>query len=141
MSGPSLKKYHSHHSIHEGVYVEARELTTLLLKSIEEKKAENYIQEITNALIEHWEQRMLAHADSEEEGLFKERLAENPDLLEIVAKLKRDHQIMGILVEEIKTELQKEKVINEYVLDRFKALLCMIQIHNREEEKHMFHEH
>lgn len=136
MTGPSLRKKNSHHSIHDGIYTEARDLTRLLKKVMDEKQ-EQPLNEIADALIEHWETRTLAHADSEEEGLFVEVLEEKPDLKEMITKLKRDHQLMHRIVAQIKI-IVHEDGITEDVLRHFDALLVLFQMHNLEEEENIF---
>ncbi|MGA8942962.1 MAG: hypothetical protein WB502_09645 [Thermoactinomyces sp.] len=69
MSGPALERKHSHRSIHEGALREAGSLTDLLRRLYREKR-ERAVHEVTDALIEHWENRILAHAQVEEDGLY-----------------------------------------------------------------------
>jgi predicted DNA-binding protein YlxM (UPF0122 family) len=136
MSGPSLRKKHSHHSIHDGIYTEARDLTKVLKKLLLENKAKE-TKEICDALIEHWETRTLAHAQSEEEGFFIEKLKENPELNEMIIKLKRDHQILEIIVHSIKVNIDN-KGVTEDILPYFDALLVVFELHNHEEENNLF---
>ncbi|QCJ43082.1 hemerythrin domain-containing protein [Bacillus sp. S3] len=136
MSGPSLRKKHSHHSIHDGIYTEARDLTKVLKELAQGNKQEN-INEICDALIEHWETRTLAHAQSEEEGFFAERLKEQPDLYETIIKLKRDHQILELIVKYIKEHREREGV-TDVILPYFEALLVVFELHNHEEENSLF---
>lgn len=69
MSGPSLRKKHSHHAIHDGIFTEARDLTKLFKKLLLENKVEES-KVISEALLEHWETRTLAHAQSIRRGRF-----------------------------------------------------------------------
>lgn len=138
MTGPSLRKKCTHHSIHDGIYTEARDLTQLL-KQLADKKENNHIGEIADALIEHWEKRTLAHADSEEEGLFVEKLQNEPELEEIIGKLKRDHELLHLILERIKDSFASNGV-TENVLRDFDALLVLFEIHNQEEEAQLFTE-
>ncbi|MEH7108426.1 hemerythrin domain-containing protein [Bacillus sp. JJ1764] len=136
MSGPSLRKQHSHHAIHDGIYVEARDLTKIL-KQLFKENNQDKIKEVCEALTEHWEQRTLAHAQSEEEGFFVEKLKEQPELQETIIKLKRDHQLLELILEKIKDHLQKEE-ISEETIRYFEGLLVVFEIHNQEEETHLF---
>ncbi|WP_042355431.1 hemerythrin domain-containing protein [Bacillus rubiinfantis] len=136
MSGPSLRKQHSHHSIHDGIYTEARDLTTALKETFN-KENNKYREEICDTLIEHWEKRTLAHAQSEEEGFFEEKMAENPDLLETIIRLKRDHQLLELIVKKIKQQIEKEGV-TEDIIAYFEALLIVFDIHNEAEETSLF---
>ncbi|MGG5253991.1 hemerythrin domain-containing protein [Neobacillus sp. SM06] len=136
MSGPSLRKKKAHHSIHDGIYTEARDLTNLLKKVISENQFE-HLNELTEALIEHWETRTLAHAVAEEEGFFVEKLAAEPELEEMIIKLKRDHQLMKMIIEQIKQSIASEGV-TENAIRGFDALLVLFLLHNEEEEKSLF---
>ena len=136
MSGPSLRKKKSHLSIHDGIYTDARDLTDLLKKIICENQTE-HLNELTDALIEHWETRTLAHAEAEEEGFFEEKLQTDPGLEELIIKLKRDHQLMKIIIEQIKHTIASEG-ITENVLRGFDALLVLFLLHNQEEEQSLF---
>ncbi|MFK9092905.1 hemerythrin domain-containing protein [Bacillus salipaludis] len=136
MSGPSLRKKHVHHSIHDGIFTEARDLTNVLKEQVREKKTENR-NEVCDALIEHWETRTLAHAQSEEEGFFVEKLKEQPDLQHTIIKLKRDHQILELIVRSIK-EKKEDKGVTEEILPYFDALLVVFELHNHEEETSLF---
>lgn len=142
MTGPSLRKLDAHRSIHDGVVAEGRDLLELLLKVLSEKP-ENHEQlskMAVEALIEHWEQRLIAHADSEEEGFYEEQLEQQPELLEPLTMLKRDHELFRILVKEIKGIIEKDGITEE-AIDRFKAIYVLAQIHNREEEGYLFEHH
>ncbi|MGI2275184.1 hypothetical protein ACQ23P_13185, partial [Staphylococcus cohnii] len=81
MAGPSLRKADSHNSIHEASLSEARELTEILSKVINQK---HKALEVAYVLLEHWEARVLAHADVEEEGLYPELAGDNPSQIKIM---------------------------------------------------------
>lgn len=136
MSGPALKQLHSHQSIHDGYYTEGRELTEVLEKLYLDHRTDECI-EIANALIEHWETRTIAHADSEEEGFYLEVMKKQPELKVQIIKLVRDHDLLRMIVTDVKERLSKDGISLE-VLDRLKTILLLVNIHNREEEKHLF---
>ncbi|MDQ0339087.1 hemerythrin superfamily protein [Caldalkalibacillus uzonensis] len=135
MSGPALEQLHAHRSIHDGTLAEAKNLTQLLEQLYAEKRIK-HSQEVADALLEHWETRALAHAQAEEEGFYPERVKQKPELAETVSMLKRDHDLMRILVDEIKTMMSQEGA-SEEVLVRFKALLLINRIHSRDEERRL----
>ncbi|MBM4763386.1 hemerythrin domain-containing protein [Bacillus sp. B15-48] len=140
MSGPSLRKLDAHHAIHEGAYTEAKNLTEILNQLVMEKK-EKEAAEVADALVEHWEMRIIGHADSEEEGFYPEVLNIEPNLSEKIAMLTRDHHILRTLAHEIRISLSKAGPSKE-VLDRFSALLLVNEIHSRDEEDFLLgHEH
>lgn len=142
MSGPSLNKLNAHRSIHDGVVTEGRDLLELLLKVRREKRAdhEKHALMTAEALIEHWDTRLIAHADSEEEGFYEKKLADHPDLNEALTKLKRDHDLFRMLNKEIKDLISNDGVTEE-VIDRFKTIYILARIHNRDEEGYLLEDH
>ncbi|WFA03809.1 hemerythrin domain-containing protein [Bacillus sp. HSf4] len=139
MSGPSLNKLDAHRSIHDGAVTEGRDLMEVLERVYGEKH-EKHAMIAAKALLDHWETRTIAHADSEEEGLYKRKLEENPDISHTLSMLKRDHDLLRILVGDIKEKLDKQ-VVNDDVIDRFKAINVLVQIHNRDEESYLLDHH
>lgn len=87
--------------------------------------------------MEHWETRTIAHADSEEEGFYMEIMEKKPELKEEVIKLIRDHDLIRMIVADVKGRLPNEGVTEE-VIDRFKTILHLVDIHNHEEERILF---
>lgn len=133
MSGPGLAQADSHAAIHEAALLEAIELNKILGKLVQNKDLEKAL-EVAHIAIEHWESRTLTHAEAEERGLYK-RLAEiSSELRDSVIELTRDHNIMRILVKEIK-EMLDEQGMNLDVLEKFHSLVHVDLIHNREEEE------
>jgi len=133
MSGPGLKHYDSHSSIHDAALNEALELNDILRTLLRDEQYEKAL-EVAYVAVEHWETRTLQHADSEEEGLYKDLAEESPELKEELVALTRDHDILRLLVKQIKEKLDKEGFNNE-VMQRFDALILVNGIHNDSEEK------
>lgn len=133
MSGPGLKHVDSHSAIHEAALNEARELNEILAKLLQNKQMEKAL-ETAYITIEHWETRTLRHADSEERGLYKEMVEENPELKDAIIALTRDHDTMRFLVKEIKQALDTEGM-TQNVLEKFHTLVHVDEYHNHEEER------
>lgn len=133
MSGPALKQWDSHSSIHEAALGEAEELTELLRHCIEKEDLEKAL-EVTYIILEHWETRTLRHAESEEEGLYIEISEKTPELKETIIALTRDHTLMRYIVEDIKQILSKLGAFHE-ILTRFDALILIDKLHNIDEGK------
>lgn len=133
MSGPALKQWDSHSSIHEAALGEAEELTELLRHCIEKKDLEKAL-EVSYITVEHWETRTLRHAESEEEGIYVEFVEQTPGLKENVISLTRDHTLMRYLVGEIKDILSNRGSFDK-VLKRFDALILIDLLHNGDEKK------
>ncbi|MGN7177516.1 hemerythrin domain-containing protein [Cytobacillus sp. SAFR-174] len=136
MAGPALKNHYSHQSIHDGYYTEGRDLTEVLVKLSREGR-EKECGIAAEALVEHWETRTIAHADSEEEGFYQEVMKDKPDLKEEVIKLIRDHDLLRMLVSDLKERIPRDGVTEE-VIDRFKTILLLVDIHNQTEERVLF---
>lgn len=137
MSGPALKHVDSHAAIHEAAYIEAKELTDLLEKVMKDGKVDKAL-ELAYVVVEHWETRTLRHADSEEEGLYKEIKEGQPELKDDIVALTRDHDILRLLVKEIKDILANGSV-NDATLEKFHALLHVNLLHNQKEEEILPH--
>lgn len=132
MSGPGLKHIDSHSAIHEAALNQAIELNEILEALLKQDELEKALK-TAYVVVEHWETRILQHAVAEEEGLYKDLVEESPELEEKIIGLTRDHEILRILVREIK-EILDEEGFNENVLQRFHALVLVDIIHNRDEE-------
>ncbi|HET7521843.1 MAG TPA: hemerythrin domain-containing protein [Bacillales bacterium] len=133
MSGPALRRRSSHRAIHEASYGEAEELTALLRKMAEAEVKPPRLLETAYILVEHWETKILAHAEAEEEGLYVTAVEENPKLREKVEELTNEHECLRTLVRKIKDILLKSGV-TEDVLSLFDALLLINETHNYKEE-------
>ncbi|ASK62636.1 hypothetical protein CFK37_10975 [Virgibacillus phasianinus] len=137
MSGPALKHVDSHNAIHEAALIEATELTELLDRLVTENQGDKAL-ELAFIIVEHWETRTLQHAESEEEGLYKELAAESPELKDSIISLTRDHNLLRLLVKKIKESLDAGG-INDQVVQHFQALILVDQLHNQEELKLLPH--
>ncbi|MEH7376302.1 hemerythrin domain-containing protein [Neobacillus drentensis] len=131
MSGPSLRKPDAHSSIHEAALNEAVELRDLFQKCLEDGEKEKAFQVIEVA-IEHWESRTLKHAEAEEEGLYKDIVDENPDMISTVIQLTRDHDLMRRIVENMKERLQSHQP-DQRMITLLDSLVIIDQIHNEDE--------
>lgn len=132
MSGPALRQVNAHHSIHDAAQRQAEEMTVVLLQALQNQDTST-ATEVAYTLIEHWETHTLRHAESEEEGLYKEAVHSVPELELTVLALTRDHQLMRLLLNDIKALLGR-KGPGPAVLVRFQTLLILCDIHSREEE-------
>lgn len=131
MSGPSLRKRDAHSSIHEAALNEALELRELFQRCLEDNETEKALQVIEVA-IEHWESRTLKHAEAEEEGLYKDIVDENPDMISTVIQLTRDHDLMRRIVETLKNRLQSQKP-DQQMVTLLDSLVIIDEIHNADE--------
>lgn len=133
MSGPGLKKVDSHAAIHEAALNEARELTDMIKGFLDHHQSDKAL-EVAYITVEHWESRTLAHADSEEAGLYKELVKASPESTNKAVTLTRDHDLLRRLVAEIKEHLSNRHIGYD-VLHKFNALIEVDHIHNEDEEQ------
>lgn len=133
MSGPALRHWDSHCSIHEAALGEAEELTELLHQCVVNQDMEKAL-EVAYIIVEHWETRTLCHAEEEEKGLYLELVDKHPEVKEFVTALTRDHTLMRHLINEVKEILLSRGDFSE-VLKRFDATILIDLLHNKDEGK------
>ncbi|WP_151734183.1 hemerythrin domain-containing protein [Paenibacillus tengchongensis] len=136
MPGPSLWQHAAHHAIHEGglsgAAAKTEEVEELLIA-----KEFAVARQAAEHLIEYWETRIISHADAEEEGFYQDMAQQNPGLADDVLRLARDHELMRIIVRDVKVLLAEQGLTPEVLL-QFHALLVVNAVHSREEERLLF---
>ncbi|WP_379152258.1 hemerythrin domain-containing protein [Paenibacillus sp. sgz5001063] len=138
MVGPSLRQLHAHHAIHQGGLSGAIDKTEEVEKLLEIQEFE-VARQAADHLVEYWETRILSHAEAEEEGFYPEMAANNPGLQNVVTRLTRDHELLRIMITDIKTMLDEDGLTTE-VLQHFHALVVVNAIHSRDEERLLLEE-
>lgn len=136
--GPSLRKLTAHRAIHNGAFSEARDLTEVVERLFHEDRIEECLK-AAKTLIEHWESRVIAHADAEEDGFYQEIVKNKPELEKDIHMLTRDHDLLRIIVGKIKEEVDQDTITND-VLNYFNSLLVVNEIHSRSEEETLLSE-
>ncbi|MFB4169153.1 hemerythrin domain-containing protein [Virgibacillus sp. JSM 102003] len=131
MSGPALKHVDSHKAIHEAALNEAIEMTNFLDKLVNDNHTKKAL-ELAYVIVEQWETRTLRHAEAEEEGLYKELVEEKPELNEDIVALTRDHNLLRIIINDIKSILKNDG-INDEVVQKFQSLIIVDELHNQKE--------
>ncbi|WP_165769111.1 hemerythrin domain-containing protein [Virgibacillus profundi] len=139
ITGPALRQLRSHRSIHEGAYAEARDITDVTDRLFYDDRKEDCLK-AANALVEYWETRVIAHADTEDEGFYKELLEKRPEITKEVHMLSRDHDLFRKIVGNIKEQLEEKKMVTKEIVNQFHALLVIKEIHNKGEEDNLFTE-
>lgn len=134
--GPSLRQRHAHQAIHVGGLAGARSKT----EEVESLYASGNLEladQATAELLEYWESRILSHADAEEDGFYQEVVEKNPMLQETVLQLKRDHDLMRIVVKNIH-HMRETSGFSKDILHKLYALLEINVVHSQEEERLLF---
>lgn len=132
MSGPALRKVESHSMIHRAALGEVTGLTEILEQDWLSGNLDQAIQAAT-IVLEKWEDKILQHALSEEEGLYQEIALAHPELEASITALTRDHSLMRKLVVEIRELLANQGVSAEIVRKCY-ALIIIDELHNQDEE-------
>lgn len=132
MSGPALRKVESHSMIHRAALGEVTGLTEILEQNWLSGHLEEALQAAT-VVLGKWEDKILQHASSEEEGLYREIALAHPELEASITALTRDHHLMRKLAAEIKELLANEGVSAE-VVKKCYALIIIDELHNQDEE-------
>lgn len=138
MVGPSLRQLHAHHAIHQGGLSGATAKTEEVENLLEAREFE-VARQAADHLVEYWETRILSHAEAEEEGFYPEMAVKNPGLQHAVTKLTRDHELLRIIIADIKSMLDEDGLSPE-VLQQFHALIVVNAIHSRDEERLLLEE-
>ncbi|SKA91457.1 hemerythrin domain-containing protein [Sporosarcina newyorkensis] len=137
MSGPALRQLHSHRAIHEGGLSGAVMKTEDLVGFLEQGEQE-MVNQACDDLIDYWKTRVISHADAEEEGFYKQILAENPELEREIIQLTRDHDLMRLVVQDIEALREKDPQVTAEIMQKFYGLMVINELHSREEERLLF---
>lgn len=135
-AGPALSQLHAHRAIHDGAQSGAVQFTVEMMELVKKGKLEE-AKGAAKQLLEFWESRVISHADAEESGFYQKKAEENEKYQEAVIQLKRDHDILRMIVKDIKESLDIDGV-SDRVIQQFHGLLTVNEIHSREEERLLF---
>lgn len=136
-TGPALKQLTSHRSIHDAGQAQARALTEDVMQLFEDQQMENCLQ-AAQALIQHWEEKIIAHADAEDETFFQELLAGEQIPDQHIYMMMRDHDLFRQITAHIKESITEQKNVTRNHLYEFNTLLILNSFHHKGEEKYLF---
>lgn len=136
-TGPALRQLTAHRSIHDAAQSQARELTEMTIQLFKEEREEDCLK-TAKILIEHWEEKIIAHADAEDEGFYQELLEEGNIPKKDLYMLMRDHDLFRQIVNHIKKQInEKNKVTEENIYEMY-SLLVINDFHHQGEENTLF---
>ena len=136
-SGPALRQKTAHRSIHDAGQAQARELTEMTVQLFNEKREKDCLK-TAKVLVEHWENKIIAHADAEDEGFYQELLEENNIPKKDLYMLMRDHDLFRQITQHIKEKLNKQNKVTQENIDEFNSLLVINHFHHMGEENTLF---
>jgi len=136
-SGPALRQLASHRAIHDAAHSQAKELTEITTKLFTEGRSEDCLK-TANVLIEHWEEKIIAHADAEDEGLYEDLLEEGNIPKKNIYMLMRDHDLFRKIVAHIKTSIKEQNEVTQDNIYELQSLIVINNFHHQGEETHLF---
>jgi|SRR5699024_52089 len=136
-SGPALKQLTAHRAIHDGAQVQAKNLTADVMQLFHAKEMEECLK-AAKSLVQHWEEKVVAHADAEDEGLYQDLLEgdEVPDKGLYI--LMRDHDLFRKITAQIKDKLEKQGKVTQENIYEFTSLIIINDFHHQGEEETLF---
>lgn len=136
-TGPALKQLTSHRSIHDAGQAQARALTEEVMQLFEDNKTDECL-DTAKTLLEHWEQKIIAHADAEDETFFQELLAGNEIADKHIYMMMRDHDLFRKITAHIRKSIEHEAKVTMNHLYEFNTLLILNAFHHKGEEEYLF---
>jgi len=136
-TGPALRQLTAHRSIHDAGQSQARELTEMMIQLFKEEREEDCLK-TAKVLIEHWEEKIIAHADAEDEGFYQELLEEGNIPKKNLYMLMRDHDLFRKIVKQIKEKIAQQNKVTEENIYELYSLLVINDFHHKGEENTLF---
>lgn len=136
-SGPALRQLTSHRAIHDAGQAQARELTEMMIQLFKEERHDDCLK-TAKVLIEHWEEKIIAHADAEDEGFYQELLDEGKISKKGIYMLMRDHDLFRKITAKIKEKINEKNKVTEENIHEFYSLLIINNFHHQGEENTLF---
>ncbi len=152
MTGHSLREKEAHSAIHSAIEEQIEDTIGSLQKN------EISFYHGVDMLLEIWENKVLGHAEEEENSLYKEKRSSTPSVSNRLNKLSRDHELLKTLtqrarslarspdirdetIEESNAEwegfppIQPRQENKDEIISINKFLLMLLKIHSEEEER------
>ncbi len=136
-SGPALKQLTAHRAIHDGAQVEAKALTTNVIQLFHSKEKEACLT-AAKELLKNWEEKIIAHADAEDEGLYQELLARDDVSNQSLYMLMRDHDLFRKIAARIKDKIEEQGEVTQENIYELTTLIVLNDFHHEGEEESLF---
>lgn len=125
----TLRDANAHQAIHSATYQELQDVTALMRASLKGDVSTSPV-EAAAALIEVWEERVLAHAIVEETDLYPIFRVHGID----TKPWQRDHNWLRRWVEEARERLEQQGQVDGALMARLEAALLLMAQHSADEE-------
>lgn len=130
-----LYDFKVHQNIHNDMMAGCSEWRIKMKQSISSleyetlsKEMESFIEFIETDIIPH-------HDESSQDGFYNQILSERPELTEKIHHLSRDHQLIRIITDLMKKELQNDEVNFQKLVDYSSSVTLINEIHSKDEEE------
>ena|SRR5699024_6790541 len=135
MTKSSLRDLEAHKALHDeisGGAEEQLESMKTLLNKLEHKE----LAEEMESFIEYVEESVLGHAKQEEAsgGLYESIERDDSKTVEKIRRLRRDHELIQVMVDRMKEELSHDEVDFQKLIDHSVSIILVDEIHSRDEE-------
>ncbi len=132
MSGPALRSRRWHSLIQNSAIADIEAATEQIMEKMDlgAGDARGHV----GFLLDLWRSKVLSHAEEEENGLYEEIERARPGSVCRIERVKRDHEILAILVQQIEELNSSTGNIGE-ILGINSAMLRILELHDRDEEK------
>lgn len=133
MSGPALQQLSAHNAIHEAAHEEAMVILASLRRLVKDGKTDRAYQ-AADVFVEHFETKVLRHAEAEEGGLYDEAASTHPGLKPLIAELRHEHDALRALLGVIRERLAASGTVDDEALSLMTALISSNAFHSHHEE-------
>src|SRR5699024_1909662 len=136
-AGPALRQLTSHRAIHEGAQDEAKSLTADMIQLYHAGEDKDALQ-TARMLLKHWEEKIIAHADTEDEGLFPDLLQKDETDQKGINMMMRDHDLFRQISEYIKENIDQDNKVTQEMIYEVTTRIIINRLHQKGEEKYIF---
>ena len=136
-TGPALRQLDSHRAIHDAAHAQVKELTEMVQQLFDEEREEDCLN-VANVLIQYWEEKIIAHADAEDEGFYSELLQSKKVPEKDLYMLMRDHELFRLIIADLKEKLNERNKVDQKDVKTFHTLIILNEYHHIGEEYKLF---
>src|SRR5699024_2621862 len=136
-AGPALRQLTSHRAIQEGAQDEAKSLTADMSQLYHAGEDKDALQ-TARMLLKHREEKNIAHADTEDEGLFPDILQKDETDQKRIHMMMRDHDLFRQIAASIKETHDQYKKVKQEMIYECTSLIIINGLNHKGEEKYIF---
>src|SRR5699024_6493934 len=126
-----------HRAIHEGAQDEAKSTTAEMIQLYHAGEDKDALQ-TARMLKKAWEERIIAQADTKDEGLIPDLLQQEETDQKGIHMMMRDHDLFRQIAASIKETLDQDNKVTQEMIYEFTSLIIINGLHHKGEEKYIF---